>query len=237
MSIAIAEQLKKELTDQYVVVQKSVPELRRFEGLTGCVKTVNMNGRALVKFDCPENIGWYDIAPEYLTVVDAPQPKAKTAPAKTKTANGDAAGKKPAAKAKGKSPLEMARAQGAQGTAKPAAAKTDSSGGSKKKLSPLELARQQGAQGTAKSAPAKPKSDASGTQKKLSPLEMARQQGAKKEQAKTEEPSAEVVEETVVEEVVSEPVVEQKASAPTTGADGQPLSKLEQARQQGPFKG
>ena len=36
------EKLKKEITDKYVVVDESRPELRRFRGLTGAVKTVNM---------------------------------------------------------------------------------------------------------------------------------------------------------------------------------------------------
>ena len=72
MSIQRAEQLKRELTDKFVVVADGVPELRRFAGLTGRVKTVNMSSRALVQFDGPADIGWYDIDPSYLVVVDAP---------------------------------------------------------------------------------------------------------------------------------------------------------------------
>lgn len=156
MLIADAEKLKNELTDKYVVVNENVPELKRFVGLTGRVKTVNMNCRALVEFDGPVDISWYDIDPSCLIVVDAPQPKAKQAApaAESKKA---AAPKKPSG---GKSPLEMARAQGAGG------------GDGEKKLSPLELARQQGAGGGAQAKPA-PEGD-----KKLSPLEQARQQGA-----------------------------------------------------------
>ena len=75
MLIERAEQLKRELTDQWVVVKNDVPELRRFEGLTGKVKTVNMNCRVLVQFDNPVDISWYDIDPDYLTVVDEPLPK------------------------------------------------------------------------------------------------------------------------------------------------------------------
>ena len=45
------EKLKREYTDKYVVVDLSRPELRRFEGQTGVIKTVNMNGNALVEFD------------------------------------------------------------------------------------------------------------------------------------------------------------------------------------------
>lgn len=131
MSIAQSERLKTDLTDQYVVVQEGVPELRRFSGLTGQVKTVNMNCRALVQFDGPVDISWYDIDPAYLKVVAAPQPKpAKHAekPVAAAPAAKPAAAPKPAA---GKSPLELARAQGAVSGEKP--------------LSPLEKARQQGA--------------------------------------------------------------------------------------------
>src|ERR1700685_3508298 len=76
MSIQIAEKLKSQLTDKYVVVKSGVPELRRFNSLTGVVKTVNMNGRALVEFDGAVDIGWYDIDPQYLVVVEAPAKKA-----------------------------------------------------------------------------------------------------------------------------------------------------------------
>lgn len=176
MSIALAETLKRDLTDKYVVVKQGVAELRRFDGLTGQVKTVNMNGQVLVQFDGPVDISWYDIHPNYLIVVDAPQPKAKGHAGKDKEAT-----EKPAAKAKAPaaagekklSPLEQARAQGAGGAAKPAAPAGE------KKLSPLEMARAQGAGGAAKLAPA--------AEKKASPLDQARQQGA----AKAEAPAAE----------------------------------------------
>lgn len=69
------EKLKQEYTDKYVVVDETRPELRRFRGQTGQVKTVNMSGRALVQFDAHENIGWYDIEVDYLRVVDTPPPK------------------------------------------------------------------------------------------------------------------------------------------------------------------
>ena len=57
-----AEKLKTEYTDKYVIVDQERPELIRFNGLTGTVRTVNMNGRALVEFDGHENIGWYDLS-------------------------------------------------------------------------------------------------------------------------------------------------------------------------------
>lgn len=68
------EKLKREWTDRFVVVDGSLPELRRFDGYTGQVKTVNMSGRALVQFDAWNNIGWYDIDCGYLTVVPKPDP-------------------------------------------------------------------------------------------------------------------------------------------------------------------
>ena len=87
------ERLKQEYTDKYVVIASDRPELQRFQGLTGIVKTVNMNGRALVQFDARENIGWYDIELDFLKVVEEPlatppserrevKPAAKAAPAK-----------------------------------------------------------------------------------------------------------------------------------------------------------
>jgi hypothetical protein len=174
MSIELAEKLKRELTDKWVVVAQGVPELRRFASLTGRIKTVNMNCRALVQFDGPEDISWYDIDPHFLTVVDGPRPKAKT---EEKAHNkGAAADSKVAPAAKpasggGGSPLDKIR--GAAGGAKPAAA----GGGS-----PLDKIRSQG--GSAAPA-AKP---AGG-----SPLDKIRAAGAAKaeEQPAAETPAAE----------------------------------------------
>jgi hypothetical protein len=185
MSIEIAEKLKAQLTDKYVVVKHGVAELKRFESLTGVVKTVNMSGRALVQFDGPVDISWYDIDPQYLSVVDAPAKKApadKHAGGKEATAKASPAppaapgGAKPAAAKAGMSPLEAARAQGAAGAAKPAAGKPAG-------MSPLEMARAQGAVGAAAPAAKTPPSAAPAPGAapggaKLSPLELARQQGA-----------------------------------------------------------
>ena len=149
MSIATAEQLKKEWTDKYVVVDEGAPELKRFSGLTGTVRTINMNGRALVEFDGAVDIGWYDIDPSFLKVVS--EPLKKKAPEKhEKAAAPAAAAPKPAAAAapageKKLSPLELARQQGA--AAKAAGEATA------KKPSPLEQARAQGA-AKAEAAPA-----------------------------------------------------------------------------------
>src|SRR5690606_36171148 len=159
-----AEKLKDELTDKYVVVMDGVPELKRFVGRTGMVKTVNMSGRALVQFDAPADISWYEIDPSYLTVIDAPLPKKAAAKQTDEKSAAQKPASKPAAKAKsGLSPLEMARQQGAAGDAPAKPAPAADAG---KKLSPLELARQQGAAG---SAPAKP-APTTDSGKKLSPL-------------------------------------------------------------------
>jgi hypothetical protein len=147
MSIASAEQLKKEWTDKYVVVDEKTPELKRFSGLTGTVKTINMNGRALVEFDGAVDIGWYDIDPSFLKVVS--EPLKKKAPEKHEKPAAAAAAPKPAAAApageKKLSPLELARQQGAAAKAAGEAAA--------KKPSPLDQARAQGA-AKAEAAPA-----------------------------------------------------------------------------------
>jgi hypothetical protein len=144
------EKLKRDLTDKYVVVDASIPELRRFEGHVGRVKTVNMSGRALVEFEAWNNIGWYDIEIDFLKVV--PKPDA-TGEEKKHDAKREAAAK-PAAKAapagggeKKLSPIEMARMQGA---AKPAAAteKSAPAAGAKKSTADILAAAR------AKSAPA-----------------------------------------------------------------------------------
>lgn len=136
MSIAQAERLKAELTDKYVIVAEGVPELRRFVGLTGTVKTVNMSCRALVQFNGPVDISWYDIDPSFLKVVDAPLPKKTEVKAEAAPAAAKPAVAKPAAG--GKSPLDAIRAAGA---AKPAAA--PATGGAKP--SPLDMIRKQAA--------------------------------------------------------------------------------------------
>jgi hypothetical protein len=129
MVFAQIEKLKREYTDKYVVVTGNRPELARFAGQTGKIKTVNMGGRALVEFGHDNNIGWFDIALDFLKVVDQPPPK----PAEEKA--------KPAEKK--------------AAPAKPAAAKAPPTVAGEKKLSPLELARQQGAAKKPAGAPAK----------------------------------------------------------------------------------
>lgn len=210
-----AELLKKQYTDKFVVVKSGVPELKRFQGLTGVVKTVNMSCRALVMFDGPADIGWYDIDPAYLTVVDAPAPKRTEVKAeKEKTA-----------------PSEKAAAPAAKAPA------------GEKKLSPLEMIRQQGAKtaGAASSpaaASSAPAAVPAPSGKKLSPLEMIRQQAALKAGGAAA-PAAEAAPVAVAE---STPVaatteaapasVEAPKPAPPKVADGKKLSPIEQIRAQ-----
>jgi len=227
-----AEQLKQEFTDKYVVVNKNVPELKRFANRTGVVKTVNMNGRALVQFDGPEDISWYDIAPEYLTIVDSPQPKkkeakpapAQKAPAKQKPAAKQAAPAKSAPSGK-QSPLELARQQDADGQAatKAETAKPPESDTSDK---PPESGKPAAA----------PPAETSG--KKLSPLELARMQDAGRKAAKTE-PSAEAKETPEAEATPDTKKTAQtkqpeapSAPAPSAESSGKNLSPLELARMQ-----
>src|SRR4051794_7350364 len=118
------EQMKRDYTDKYVLVDSTRPELARFRDVVGRVKTVNMNGRALVEFDEYHlNIGWYDIAPEFLKLVDKPPPKEKKVEAKKPAAKAEvkpAAAKPAAPAAKGGKPsvAEMLAAARSGGAAK-----------------------------------------------------------------------------------------------------------------------
>ncbi len=140
------EQIKRNYTDKLVLVDPSRPELARFRDAVGRVKTVNMNGRALVEFDeYHANIGWYDIALEYLKVVDqpppkAPKPEAKKAPASKKAGEpasaSASAGPKPGAKLSVAEMLAAARAGGAAGSA-PAAPKAPAAAPAKAAAAPV----------------------------------------------------------------------------------------------------
>ena len=203
-----AELLKKQYTDKFVVVKSGVPELKRFQGLTGVVKTVNMSCRALVMFDGPADIGWYDIDPAYLTLVDAPAPK------------------KVEAKAEKAAPTEKAATPAAKAPA------------GEKKLSPLEMIRQQGAKvagaASASSAAVPPAAAPAPAGKKLSPLEMIRQQAALKA-AGGAAPAAEpapVAEAAPAPAVVEAPAPVESPKPAAPAADGKKLSPIEQIRMQ-----
>jgi hypothetical protein len=134
------EQMKRQYTDKYVLVDAARPELARFRDVVGRVKTVNMNGRALVEFDDYHlNTGWYDIAPEYLKVVDKPPPKAP----KTE--------KKPAAKAEAKPAAKPAASGGSAAAAKKQPAKSS--------VADILAAARAGKTGGATPAPASPKAE------------------------------------------------------------------------------
>lgn len=70
------DDLRTEWLDQYVTVNPSLPELKRFTGIVGRVVTVNYNGKALIDF---QDGGWYDItaSPDCLTKLDPAEAKAK----------------------------------------------------------------------------------------------------------------------------------------------------------------
>ena len=75
-SVAQHEELKREWTDQFVLVNPECRELKRFEGIVGRVVTVNWNNKAVIDF---QDGGWYDIAAstEFLTKLDPAEAKAK----------------------------------------------------------------------------------------------------------------------------------------------------------------
>jgi pyruvate/2-oxoglutarate dehydrogenase complex dihydrolipoamide acyltransferase (E2) component len=156
------EELKREYTDKYVVVDPGRPELARFEHYVGQVKTVNMSGRALVEFlDYHLNIGWFDIDLSALTVVDKPTEESK-AKAEAKRAVAPAAAKPAAADAGGKklSPLEMARQQGAQKAGGAAVAPVAKPASGKQSTADILAAARGGAKPAAAAAtPAAPKAE------------------------------------------------------------------------------
>jgi hypothetical protein len=61
MEPSTIETLKQDWTRRRVVVTGASPTLRRFDGRTGTVMTVNMSGRALVQFDGGGDVAWYDL--------------------------------------------------------------------------------------------------------------------------------------------------------------------------------
>lgn len=208
-----AERLKRELTDKWVVVVAGAPELKRFADLTGKVKTVNMTCRAIVEFDGPVDIGWYDIDTSFLKVVDAPKPKKVAEKHAPKAAAATAKPAAPTAAPKaGGSPLDKIRAAGAKPAAAAAAA-TPATGGS-----PLDKIRAAAAKPAA-GAGAKPATPATGG----SPLDKIRA-AAKPAAAPAEQPAAAPTAEEAPKSVPPKPAV------PMTG------SPLDRIRAQGGAK-
>lgn len=167
------EKLKREYTDKYVVVDESRPELARFKGYTGQVKTVNMSGRALVQFlDYHNNIAWYDIDLSFLRVVDKPAPPAaeKKGREHAAPARGAAAAAKPAAaeKVEAAPSAESKPAAGKKTTAEIlAAARAGKAAAAPQPTTPTEPA----AAGQAP-APAPSPAEAAGQKRKLSTAEI-----------------------------------------------------------------
>lgn len=161
------EKLKQEYTDKYVLVADR-PELARFQGFVGQVKTVNMSGRALVQFDAWNNIGWYDIDPACLTIVPKPEPKpaekaekAKPAPKAAVNKKEDVIGEKPVAAPAGKkSTADILAAARGKAPAAPAAKPAAGAAGAKAKPSTADIlaaARGKAPAAAAPAAPAQPK--------------------------------------------------------------------------------
>ena len=102
--------LRLEYSDRYVVVEGDRPELARFRGKVGRVRTINCNGRAVVQFEGADR-SWYDLDLDYLKIVDAPKTPGEAKPAGTAASTGRASSE--AAKAKSDfyrpSALEIAR--------------------------------------------------------------------------------------------------------------------------------
>lgn len=217
MSFETVERLKRDFTDKWVTVDAGTPELKRFVGLSGRVKTVNMNGRALVQFDNPVDISWYDIDLSYLKVIDAPAPK------KTAEKHAEPAAKKPAA------PVPAATAAGPAAPGAP-------------KKSPIEIMREAAAAKAAAAAGGGAAAPAPAADKPLSKIEQARLQGAQKakptEAAAAPAPAAPVAaaEPAPTPAAAPPPAPAPAAPAAMVGEDGKPLSKLEMARRQGAQK-
>ncbi|MDA7979088.1 MAG: hypothetical protein MPJ50_10015 [Pirellulales bacterium] len=150
------EKLKREYTDKWVsVLDGQAPELSRYRERFGQVKTVNMNGRALVEFHGGLDIGWIDIDLNYLKVIEKPDFEAIEA--KKKAAAKAAPKKKAPAKSATKSadseklsPLEMARQMDA--------AKKKDSGGKPSTADILAAARGKGGSDKASAKPPAEKS-------------------------------------------------------------------------------
>jgi hypothetical protein len=70
------EALRREWTDQFVMVNPDRPELKRFAGIVGRVVTVNFNNKAVIDF---QDGGWYDITAsgDFLTKLAPEEGKAK----------------------------------------------------------------------------------------------------------------------------------------------------------------
>lgn len=132
MAFEAIQRLQAEFTDKYVIVSGERPELARFAGVVGQVKTINMSGRALVEFTgYLNNPGWHDIELAALKVVDKPPEPEPAAKKKAKPAS-----KVPAKPAPGGKSAADVLAAVRGGSGKAPAAKKDAAGRAPKKASP-----------------------------------------------------------------------------------------------------
>jgi hypothetical protein len=229
------EELKRKYTDKYVVVDKERPELARFRDTYGTVKTVNMSGRALVEFaDYHLNIGWYDIDPSFLKVIDQPlppkpkeaapakAPAAKKATGEPASAAGSAPAKpKPAAKpaAAGKpSTADILAALRSGGAAKPAGDVASAGGSTPATAKP------------AAAKPATPKPTAAPAAKvdrsKMSVADMlAAARAGKAGGVAPAAPPKPQADPEPAEEIAEVPVVEEESPGEVAAATGQPAPK------------
>ena len=236
MSIQRAEELKREWTDRYVVVKSNTPELRRFAGLTGCVKTVNMNCRLLVQFDGPADISWYDIDPRYVSVTDPPAASSDTTSTPTDqpidTPQAKATGDTPVTSPVG-SPLDQIRKQGAGLPSGPAASEVATP------TNPLDAIRKQAAGSPATKTkrqapdPDHQESTVPSDDTKASsgnPLDLIRQQAAKSAGSAAEPNPHDS--QPVQTSDTSSTVVTEPAEPPHSGSQPSATNPLDQIRQQ-----
>jgi hypothetical protein len=75
---AVFDRLQQRYRGQHVKVDPQRPELARMAGQVGQIIAINLNGRALVRFEGADQ-GWHDIDPDYLKLVEKPTTAAKSA--------------------------------------------------------------------------------------------------------------------------------------------------------------
>ncbi|MEM9703634.1 MAG: hypothetical protein AAF907_14440 [Planctomycetota bacterium] len=121
---AAPERLKQHWTGRRVIVRvdQAVGTLARFAGLKGTVRTVNMNGRALVQFDGKDET-WFDLDPRALEEAAAepdPPPKPDKPAARTPRRKAPPTDKPPTRKPAARKPPSMKPAPRKPPSMKPA---------------------------------------------------------------------------------------------------------------------
>lgn len=129
MDDATINRLKREWTGKQVTISPDHPTTTRFRDRVGTVVTINMNGRALVRFADSLDTAWFDLPVEML------RPATSTSQAPPKATAPAGAGQSPTTP----SSEEGARSPGV------AASSGKPTGKPSKTQSILEMARRQGA--------------------------------------------------------------------------------------------